>query len=370
MMPAHISNRTAARATATRFTAIRFTAAAAAVAVTFALTGCQTSGASADGDAKDASNAVTLVVHDSFPNEAFAEAASKATGLDVTVLTAGDGGELTNKLVLTKGAPIADAFYGVDNALASRLVDHDVVEPYATALPEGADAFAYDKLGSVLPVDHGATCVNIDPGWFTEQGIAAPETYEDLVKPEYRDLTVLLDPTSSSTGASFLVGTVAHFGEDGFANYWTELLGNGAKLVQGWTEGYNGEFTQGGESGTRPIVVSYSTSPAWTVTEDGSSSTTANLPATCSTQIEYAGVLRGAQNPDGARAVVDYLLSSEFQSTIADTMYMYPVDAAVELPAEWLQFASLPAELNDLPAATIGAERESWLRAWSEATGY
>lgn len=356
MMRTRILNRTARRA-------LPLTV---AIVATLAVAGCQ--GAAATESASP--NSVTIMVHDSFPNDEFAKAASAATGLDITVLTAGDGGELTNKLVLTQGAPIADAFFGVDNALVSRLIDHDVVEPYATELPEGAADFAFDDAGSVVPVDHGATCVNIDPAWFAERGIPAPASYEDLAKPAYRDLTVLLDPTSSSTGTSFLVGTVAHFGEDGFAQYWADLLDNGALLAQGWTEGYNGQFTQGGESGTRPIVVSYSTSPAWTVTEDGSASTTANLPETCSTQIEYAGVLRGAENPEGARAVIDYLLSPEFQGTIADTMFMYPVDQSVTLPEEWLRFATLPESLNDLPAATIGAERDQWLRSWGEATGF
>ena len=72
-----------------------------------ALTGC--SGSAPDAPAE--TEKVTLVVHDSFPNDEFAEAASAATGYDVEVISAGDGGELTNKLVLTAGAPIADAFF-------------------------------------------------------------------------------------------------------------------------------------------------------------------------------------------------------------------------------------------------------------------
>lgn len=60
---------------------------------------------------------VTLVVHDSFPNEDFAKAASEAAGYDVKVVSAGDGGELTSQLVLTQSAPIADAFFGVDSDL-------------------------------------------------------------------------------------------------------------------------------------------------------------------------------------------------------------------------------------------------------------
>src|SRR5690606_28170537 len=72
----------------------------------------------------EASKDVTIIVHDSFVDSAvFEEAASAATGYDVTVVTAGDGGELTSQLVLTQGAPVADAFFGVDNVFASRVVD-------------------------------------------------------------------------------------------------------------------------------------------------------------------------------------------------------------------------------------------------------
>ncbi len=317
---------------------------------------------------------VTLAVHDSFPNDDFAAAASAATGYDVQVVSAGDGGELTNKLVLTQGAPIADAFFGVDNIFASRLIDNDVVADYAPAqLPEGAEQFAVDgdPASGLVAVDHGATCINIDTAWFADQGISEPRTYDDLAKPEYRDLTVLLDPTASSTGASFLVGTVAEFGEDGFADYWQRLVDNGARIEQGWSDAYYGQFTQGGEAGTRPIVVSYASSPAFTVDEAGTASSTAALLDTCTRQVEYAGVLRGAQNEAGAEAVVDYLVSQEFQQTIPDAMYMNPIDAAVELPSAWTEFAPSPApgRTHDLSSREIESGREDWLKALSEQIG-
>lgn len=344
-------------------------AALAVAAVVVALTGC--AGAPSDEAPGGAGETVTLVVHDSFPNDAFAEAASAATGYTVEVITAGDGGELTNTLVLTKGAPIADAFFGVDSVFASRLVDHDVVEPYRSpALPARAADYAFDEQGSLSPVTLGATCINIDPAWFAERSLPEPESYADLADPTYRGLTVLLDPTSSSTGASFLVGTVAAFGEDGFTDYWRQLAANDVRIEQGWTEAYNGQFTQGGSGGTFPIVLSYSSSPAWTVTEDGDGTTTKALLDTCSSQVEYAGVLAGAANPEGAKAVVDYLLSREFQDTIADTMYVYPVDAGALVPEDWQRFAPMPTAPHDLPAAEIGAGREAWLRAWSGATGW
>ncbi len=352
------------------------------------LTSCASGDASSSSESSGAGDekSVTLVVHDSFPNDEFAAAASDATGYDVKVISAGDGGELTNKLVLTQGAPIADAFFGVDTIFASRLVENDVVEPYVPEeLPEGAWPLAvphseggpdaatpsYIERTGMVPVDHGTTCVNIDTGWFAEEGVAAPETYEDLAKPEYQDLTVLLDPTASSTGASFLVGTVEAFGEDGYVDYWQSLVDNGARIEQGWSDAYYGQFTQGGEDGTRPIVVSYASSPAFTVNEDGTESSTAALLDTCTQQVEYAGVLKGTENPDGARAVVDYLVSSEFQQMIPDAMYMVPVDDSAELPEAWAKFAPEPEEeqLHDLPPAEIEAGRETWLKTLGEQIG-
>src|SRR5690606_8982884 len=109
--------------------------------------------------------------------------------------------------------------------------------------------------------------------------------------------------------------------------------------------------------------------PAFTVTEDGSQTTTAALLDTCSSQVEYAGVLADAANPDGAKAVLEFMLSADFQNTIAESMYMYPVDEAASVPAEWEDFAPMPAQhqLNDLDPTTIEAGREGWLQELGEA---
>jgi len=350
-------------------------------ATTAALLGASLAACSQADEQAANGTTVTIAVHDSFPNDDFAAAASEATGYDVKVVTSGDGGELTNSLVLTQGAPIADAFFGVDNSFASRLIDHDVVEPVALEnlppraaelgaelVPEStADAESVAAL-PLVPIDYGAVCMNIDTDWFEQRGLTPPASYEDLANPRYEGLSVLIDPTASSTGAAFLIGTVQEFGEDGFADYWKRLMKNGARIEPGWSEAYNGQFTQGGGDGEYPIALSYATSPAFTVTEDGSASTTAAMLDTCTNQIEYAGVLKGAANPEGAKAVVDYLLSREFQDTIADTMYMYPIDDEAAIPEEWQRFAPTPSAPHDLSPGQIDTGREGWLKTWSEAT--
>jgi thiamine transport system substrate-binding protein len=336
------------------------------------LTGCSSSQPTGSPNPNDPPKSVTLIVHDSFPAKEFEVAASAATGFDVKVVVAGDG-ELSTQLVLTKGAPLADAFYGVNDAYAGRLIQHEVVVPFTpTQLPERAKQFA-DAFGAapypMVPVDLGAACLNIDPAWFAARGIPEPTSYQDLLREEYRGLTVLTDPSTSSTGASFLLGTVAALGESGFEDYWRGIAGNGVRLESSWSDAYYGQFTGGGD-GTYPIVLSYSSSPAWTLTEDESASTTKALLDTCTSQLEYAGILEGAANPVGAQAVVEYLLSREFQDTIADTMYVYPIDAEAYVPEAWQSFAPLPTSPHDLGPLQIADGMESWLRKWSDATGW
>jgi thiamine transport system substrate-binding protein len=331
------------------------------------LTGGEESSSGASGDGA-APQEVVLVTHDSFflPKKHIL-AFERDSGYDLVVRASGDGGTLTNKLVLSQGNPQGDVAFGVDNTFASRALDNDVFAPYAAELPAGAEAYVLpgDDDGTLTPVDNGNVCVNIDTTWFAAEGIAPPESLDDLIDPAYRDLFVLPGAASSSTGLAFLLATIAEYGDD-WPAYWTRLMDNGAKLTAGWSDAYEVDFTQGGGQGDRPIVLSYDSSPAFTI--DGGASTTAALLDTCFRQVEYAGVLTGAANPEGAEAVVDWLLSPEVQKALPTSMYVFPVDAATELPADWASFAVQPDEPLSLDPADIAANREDWLTTWSDVT--
>ena len=164
---------------------------------------------------------------------------------------------------------------------------------------------------------------------------------------------------------AFLLTTIAAYG-DGWQDYWAKLMDNGAKLDDGWSQAYEVDFTQGGGKGDRPIVLSYDSSPAFTVS--GGKTSTSALLDTCFRQVEYAGVLAGAQNPDGARALVDFLLTPEVQAALPDSMYVFPVDSSVQLPADWARFAEQPTDPYSVDPADISAHRDEWLRAWSDVT--
>lgn len=331
---------------------------------------CSTVGESSSGDDSDPDTAptqVVLVTHESFvlPKKLIRQF-EEESGYELDVRASGDAGALTNKLVLTKDNPLGDVAFGVDNTFASRALDEGVFAPYDAALPEGAERYALPGAEGVLaPVDNASVCVNIDDTWFAEHDLTPPATLDDLADPTYEDLFVTPGATTSSPGMAFLLSTVAAYG-DGWPDYWADLMDNGAKLTEGWSDAYQVDFTQGGGKGDRPIVLSYDSSPAFTVS-DGVSTTSALLD-TCFRQVEYAGVLEGAENPAGAEALVDFLLSPEVQSALPDSMYVFPVDSSVELPAEWAEFAVQPEHPYDVDPASITENRDDWLREWSDVT--
>ncbi|QZN85538.1 thiamine ABC transporter substrate binding subunit [Cellulomonas sp. C5510] len=359
-----------ARTRAARRT-IRHTAAlgVAALALTAcSATGGSPSGGSAGGDGT-AGGSVTLVTHDSFHvSDGLLEQFEADTGLTVTQVAPGDGGALVNQLILTKDAPLGDVVYGIDNTFASRAIDEGVLEPYTSQVPAAADAepYAPDDSGSLTAVDLGDVCLNVDHAWFADRGVPEPATLEDLTDPAYRDLTVVTNAATSSPGLAFLLATVGAFGEDGWQQYWRDLTANGLKVAEGWSDAYYTDFSGGGGGGSRPIALSYASSPPETIPESGGEPTTGALLGTCFRQVEYAGVLAGAQNPEGARRLVDWLLSDAVQGDIPGSMYMYPVSSAVDLPEDWAQWAPLADEPYTVPLDEIAANRETWVREWTD----
>lgn len=89
------------------------------------------------------------------------------------------------------------------------------------------------------------------------------------------------------------------------------------------------------------MVLSYTTSPAYHIAQEGDDSKAAAIFDEGHYFIaEAAGVLAGAAQPDLARQFMDYILSQEFQSMIATANWSYPSALARD---DWPQvFRDLP----------------------------
>jgi thiamine transport system substrate-binding protein len=351
-------------------------AALLALALAALLAGCITIPSNAP--LADEPISLTVASHDSFSvSEEVVAAFEQANNVDVRFLALGDAGEALNKMILSKGAPLADVFFGVDNTYLSRALEEEVFAPYTSPLLDQVpDGLELDPSHALTPVDFGYVTLNADAAWFEQQGLPLPAALEDLTRPEYAGLLVVQNPATSSPGLAFLLATVAHFGEDGYLDFWRALAANDLLVTSGWTEAYYEQFTVGsGGTGTRPLVVSYTTSPPADVVfaTDGRTepaSVNLNLPGGVFRQVEFVGVVNGAAQPELAQRWIDFMLGEQFQADIPLQMYVYPANENVPLPDLFTQFAPPPEPAlvaSALDPAAIQAGREQWIADWTEA---
>jgi thiamine transport system substrate-binding protein len=278
-----------------------------------------------------------------------------------------------SEAILRKRNPVADALFGVDNTFLTRALDAEVFEPYT---PRGTETIAPGVLTDpeyrVTPIDRGDVCINYDKTWFGHDGRPpAPASLASLVDPRYDGLTVVENAATSSPGFAFLLATIAAYGAEGggWQQYWRDLRGNGVRVVNDWTEAYFTDFTAGGGSGDRPIVVSYGSSPPADVVnaEPPRDETRVGVVAsTCFRQYEFAGVLRNAANPEGARALVDFMLTRRFQEDIPLQMYVNPVISDAQLPEVYARWAVVPDDPYSMDPQTIGRHRDAWIEEWTD----
>jgi thiamine transport system substrate-binding protein len=292
---------------------------------------------------------VRLAAHDSFviSDELIAQFESE-TGYELEILRLGDTGSLTNQLILTKNAPVADAFFGIDNTFFGR----------------GEAEGIFDSTPSAI--DYSDVCFNYDIAWFETEGVTPPGNWRDLIDEQYRGLTVVTNPNFSSPGLAFVATTHAGFDTPAEVfDYWRDLRDNEVKVAGSWEDAYFSDFTRYG--GNRPIVLSYASSPSAEVNDDGTPGSRALLEE-CFRQTEFAGVIAGSANQAGATALVGFLLGDDFQRSVPESMFVYPAVPGIDVPEAWAQFAT-PATSTIGDTLDIDANREQWLIDWSDIFG-
>ncbi|EST39158.1 hypothetical protein N566_03530 [Streptomycetaceae bacterium MP113-05] len=346
---------------------------AAALGVTL-LASCGGSGGSGGSEADGAdAKTVTLVTHDSFAaSEKVLEEFTDRTGYELEILRSGDAGSTVNQAVLNKGNPQGDVLFGVDNTLLSRALENEIFTPYeATGLGKIPEKYRPEGGGTaVTPVDTGEICVNYDRAYFDKNDLEPPRTLDDLAKPAYKDLLVTENAATSSPGLGFLLATVSAYGE-GWQDYWKKLNANGVEVVDGWEQAYYDRFSgsAGGKGkGDRPLVVSYASSPPAEVLGKKpmpERAPTGVAEGTCFRQIEFAGLLEGAENEKGGRALLDFLTAEAFQEDLPLQMFVSPVREDTELPEVFTKYGADVEDPATMAPERIADNREQWVKAWT-----
>ncbi|MFD4547530.1 thiamine ABC transporter substrate binding subunit [Streptomyces sp. NPDC058466] len=342
---------------------------------------------SSESNGSGASKTITLVSHDSWAvSKSVLKDFEKQSGYKVKVLKDGDAGQAVNKAILTKDNPQGDVFFGVDNTLLSRALDNGLFQSYeAKGVDRILPEYQVDQdKHRVTPIDSGDICVNYDKAYFSKHKLTPPQSFDDLTKPAYKNLLVTENASTSSPGLGFLLGTAAKYGDGGasgsseagsgggWQDYWKKLKANGVKVVDGWEQAYNEEFSgsAGGKKAKadRPLVVSYASSPPAEVIYADPKPTTAPTgvaDGTCFRQIEYAGLLSNAKNTKGGKALLDFLVTKEFQEDMPLNMFVYPVVKGAAVPAEFTKYGPQAKDPETMAPAEIADHRDQWVKSWT-----
>ena len=143
----------------------------------------------------------------------------------------------------------------------------------------------------------------IDNKYFKEHKLAIPKTYEDLLKPQYKGLIAMPDPTSSGSGYAFLLNVVNLKGQDEAIEYFKKLKGN----VR--------EFTTSG-SGPSNLLKQGEIAIAMGMYSQGSAAITegydfslVELDTGCPYNSTSAGIVSGKEKKEHVKEVFQWLIT-------------------------------------------------------------
>lgn len=305
---------------------------------------------------------LTVYTYESFtaewgPGPKVEKAFEAECNCDLQFVSAADGVALLNRVRLEGDSTRADIVLGLDTNLTS--------EARATGLfaPHGID------LGNVVvpggwkddmfvPFDYGYFAVIYDSQKITNP----PGSLKELVEGDPAQKIVIQDPRTSTPGLGLLLWMKSVYG-DKAAEAWGKLRGRVLTVTPGWSEAY-GLFT----NGEAPMVLSYTTSPAYHIIADGSDRyRAAAFSEGHYLQVEVAGMTRtGAKNPLSQKFLA-FMTGPAFQDIIPETNWMLPA-GKIDKPLN-PAFARLvqPSQTLQIGADEVARNRKAWIDEWLAA---
>jgi iron(III) transport system substrate-binding protein len=226
--------------------------------------------------------------------------------LDLEVLRLSTG-DLTAKLLAEKDNPQADLIWGTAATSMMIFQAEGMLEPYA---PKGwQDILPQFKDTSSPPhwvgVDAYVTAFCVNTAIAQEKGLPIPQSWADLLNPVYEGQIVMPNPASSGTGFMFVSSVLQGMGQDAGFNYLRELDKNMAMYTKSGSAPCRmaaaGEF---------PVAISFEFVGAGLIS-DGAPLAMVFPTEGSGFEMEVNALMKGANNPDGAKRFLDWAISDE-----------------------------------------------------------
>lgn len=309
-----------------------------------------------------AQDKLTVYTYESFtaewgPGPIVEKAFEAECGCDLEFVSVADGVALLNRVRLEGASGRADVVLGLDTNLTKEAADTGLFAPHGLSpadltVPGGwSDA-------TFLPFDYGYFAVVYD----SEAIKTPPASLKELVEGDPQEKIVIEDPRTSTPGLGLVLWIKSVYG-DKAGEAWAKLKGRVLTVTPGWSEAY-GLFTKG----EAPMVLSYTTSPAYhVIAENSERYKAAAFSEGHYMQIEVAGMTKkGAANPLSAKFLA-FMTGPAFQDAIPETNWMFPA-AKTSKPLNPAFEALVKPEKSLLFAPEeVAANRKAWVDEWTAA---
>lgn len=316
--------------------------------------------------AADEPTALNVYTHPSFaaewgPGPAVKEAFEAQCGCSLNYTVLDSGGDILQRLRLEGSSTPADVVLGLDTGTMQTARQTGLLGRHGQSLERLALPVNWDD-DTFVPYDWGYFAFVYD----TEQLSEPPSSLEELVNAPDDLKIIIQDPRTSTPGLGLLLWMHAVYGDEAPAK-WQQLSDKILATTQSWSDGYFSLFM----NGEAPMILSYSTSPAYHMAIDKTDRyQAARFNEGHYLQVEVAALVESSDNKTLAREFLDFMLTADFQRHIPLKNVMYPaVDLGDELPHVFDKLITPPEALYIDPAKVATIRRQlvnDWLDALTD----
>jgi thiamine transport system substrate-binding protein len=288
------------------------------------------------------------------PGRAIEKGFEAQCGCEVEIVTLGDGVSILNRMRLEGDKTNADVVLGLDNNLLEQAKQANIVIPHQINKPDNLNTNWWDD--DFVPYDFGYFAFI-----YNQQKISnPPRSMHELVDNKANWKIIYQDPRTSTPGLGLLFWIKNIYGGDA-SSAWQKIAKNTVTVTKGWSEAY-GLFLKG----EADFVLSYSTSPVAHIMNDNDHRYAAAIfDEGHYRQVEVAGITKYSQQPELARAFLQYLLTPDVQRQFAEKNTMYPI-INTSLPEAFKQVKPINKAL-EFDAKQVEHNQKTWVREWQSA---
>lgn len=297
---------------------------------------------------------VVYVAHDEMYSRPILDEFTAKTGIAVRASYDTEASKTTglaNRLAAEQGRPRADVFWNNEVAQTIVLANKGVLQPYVSPMADAIPAGFKDANGAWTGFAARARVIIYNTNLVTEP----PTSVSDFTKPEWKGKLAIAKPLFGTT-ATHVAALFALWGEEETKQFLSDLLANDVAVLSG-------------NAAVRDMVASGEYAAGLTDTDDANGGVEDSKPVKWIFPDQEEGgigtlvlpntvaLTNGAPHADAGKKLIDYLLSAEVESALAQARSVQiPLNPAVSTPGNVPNLASIRAMRVDFK--DVGAKME------------